>query len=83
MTSAVMAAPIYTWQDESGQVHFSDRPLAGAEKSSPVDIPGIYAGSGQEKAADPYSIRQQVEYFDRKKEARRQARLEQQRLQQA
>ena len=83
VASMLHAASIYTWQDENGQVHFSDRALEGVEKSKPVDIPGDYAGTNTERAADPYSIRQQIEYFDRKKEARRQARLEQQQLQQA
>ena len=78
--SGVQAAPIYSWQDEQGNTHFSDRPLAeDAEKLSPeysTQSPAIGSAEQPETPEHQYSIRNQIEYFDQKREAERQAWLE-------
>lgn len=37
LATAVAAAPAWTWVDENGQRHYSDRPVPGA---SQIDLPG-------------------------------------------
>ena len=78
--SAVEAAPIYSWQDEQGNTHFSDRPLAeDAQKLSPeysTQSPATGSSEQPETPEHQYSIRNQIEYFDQKREAERQAWLE-------
>jgi hypothetical protein len=76
------AGPIYTWQDDQGQVHFSDRPLAGEDQSQPTNIQTQVSDNQDATASDRYSIRQQIEYFDQKREQQRQANLEERRLRQ-
>jgi hypothetical protein len=40
MTAAASGAPAWRWVDETGQVHYSDRPVPGAEQ---IDLPGAQA----------------------------------------
>ena len=84
--SSIAAAPIYSWQDEQGRVHFSDRPLDhGAQKLSPQYDTQAPQDNAEEPAAQPehqYSIRNQIEYFDQKREAERQAWLEERKFRQ-
>lgn len=76
------AGPIYTWQDENGQVFYSDRPLAGEDRSEQVNLETEVSSRQNDAASDRYSIRDQIEYFDEKKEQRRKAWLEERRLRQ-
>lgn len=76
------AGPIYTWQDENGQVFYSDRPLAGEDRSEQVNLDTEVPSRQNDAASDRYSIRDQIEYFDEKKEQRRKAWLEERRLRQ-
>jgi len=80
--STVAAGPIYTWQDEEGRVYFSDRPQADQGQARKTDL-NTQMPVNIDQAENEYSIRNQMEYFDQKREARRQARLERQRLKQA
>jgi hypothetical protein len=54
--TAVANAGVYTWTDDQGNVHYSDRPVAGAQtldiQSAPTDPARIAA---EQKAADEQS----------------------------
>lgn len=82
-TTVSMAGPIYTWQDAQGRIHYSDRPIGEVDDVKQIDletqVPAAQ-NSLQSPADNLYSIRNQVEYFDRRKEAERQAWLERQKL---
>ena len=78
------AAPIYTWQDERGQVYFSDQPLSNNGQSRQMgittQIPLVPLTESQQQINERYSIRRQMEYFDQRRESQRQAWLERRRL---
>ena len=85
-STVVIAAPIYTWQDESGRTHFSDRPLNedAQELETDYSIPGpadSVASPAQVQQQDV--IKEQIESFYERRDAERQARLEEQRLKQS
>lgn len=84
-----IAGPIYTWQDEQGRIHYSDRPIDAADdavevKEIDLDTQVPVAQDNLQPPADNlYSIRNQIEYFDQRKDAERQAWLEEQKLKQS
>lgn len=82
VSQGISAGPIYSWQDESGQIHYSDRPLAGEDQSQPIDLQTKVDGDRKSTESEQYSIREQVEYFDRKREEQRRALLEERRFRQ-
>jgi len=85
-TMASIAAPIYTWQDDQGRVYYSDRPVDDAVQLRRTDLnTQIPAANADQQAPsdNPYSIRSQIEYFDQRKEAQRQAWLDEQKLRQS
>jgi hypothetical protein len=49
LSTAALAGPAYKWVDETGQVHYSDRPRPGAEK---VQLPA-YRSPGDNRPARP------------------------------
>jgi len=77
----VSAGPIYTWQDENGRVHFSDNPQNDKGQIQKTDL-DTKMPVNTEQVDNEYSIRNQMDYFDQKREAERQARLEEQQLRQ-
>jgi hypothetical protein len=79
--TVVAAGPIYTWQDEDGRVHFSDVPQSDNGQAQKTDM-DTQMPVNTEQVDNEYSIRNQMEYFDQKREAQRQARLEEQQLKQ-
>jgi len=46
------AAPAWTWVDNDGQVHYSDRPVPGARQ---IDLPGAQGFPAPQRAAPPVS----------------------------
>lgn len=84
LATAVVAAPIYTWQDKDGNTHYSDSPSANEGQVRKTDLqtrlPPV--DGQQQPASSGYSVREQMEYFDRKREEKRQAWLDRQRLRQ-
>ena len=79
--TVVAAGPIYTWQDEDGRVHFSDVPQSDNGQAQKTDL-NTQMPVNREQVDNEYSIRNQMEYFDQKREAERQARLDEQQLKQ-
>ena len=80
--TAVAAGPIYTWQDQEGRVYFSDTPQNDQGPISKTDL-NTQMPVTANKTENEYSIRNQMEYFDQRRETQRQAWLERQRLKQA
>ena len=79
--TVVVAGPIYTWQDQDGRVYFSDTPQNDNGQVRKIDL-NTQMPVNREPVENEYSIRNQMEYFDQKREAQRQARLEEQQLKQ-
>jgi hypothetical protein len=55
--TAVLAAPAWTWLDENGQRHFSDRPVPGATRIDLPDSPGgVTVGAGAVQRAEATTV---------------------------
>ena len=57
-TSTGLAAPAWTWVDENGQQHFSDRPVPGAEQVELFEAQSIAPGPTPRTATPPPSSEQ-------------------------
>ena len=79
--TAVVAGPIYTWQDQDGRVYFSDTPQNDNGQVRKTDL-NTQMPVNREQVENEYSIRNQMEYFDQRREAQRKAWLEEQQLRQ-
>lgn len=82
VSAVVLSGPIYTWYDETGGVHFSDQPQTDQQETSRLELQTESPSMIQSSAGQPYSIQQQIEYFDERRDAQREARLEEQKLRQ-
>ena len=83
--SPVIASPIYPWQEEQGRTHFSDRPLNQDAEPLAEDYsipPSEDSARAPEQAQRPNPMQQQIDYFYQRRDAERQARLEEQRIRQ-
>lgn len=77
----VLGGPIYRWQAEDGSVHFSDQP---PPKATAEQLAVTTRMPGEAEYKDhPYSIRNQVEFFQQQRERQQKMRLEEKASQQA
>jgi hypothetical protein len=53
LAASAGAAPVWTWVDANGQVHYSDRPEPGARQ---IDLPGSEPGSSSAPAQQPSAV---------------------------
>ena len=59
--ATVAAAPAWTWTDENGQVHYSDRPVPGAKQIELQGAQGFPAPARPARSAQPAEQTQQSE----------------------
>lgn len=57
LTSAALAAPVFTWTDDEGQVHFTDKPIdlsvdLISVKSDPTDVDAIVEAREKENMSE-------------------------------